>query len=93
MTEKLSIMFWLGYLKRKIYQDENIYKLKYLNNNQLEAWESKLEIKNFFINQAKQVKVDQEQAPVGTSLRKYRLDLNESHEQSLKKAIEAYIQM
>ena len=50
MTEKLSIMFWLGYLKRKIYQDENIYKLKYLNNNQLDAWESKLEIKNFFIN-------------------------------------------
>ena len=80
MTEKLSIMFWLGYLKRKIYQDENIYKLKYLNNSQLDVWESKLEIKNFFINKAKQVKEDQEKAPVGTSLRKFRLDKNQGHD-------------
>ena len=52
-------MFWLGYFIRRIMHEDNLDKLKHINRDQLHSWESNNEIKNYFTNQAKKVKLAQ----------------------------------
>lgn len=46
-------MFWLGYFIRRNMHEENLFKLKKIQENNLKEWEEQCEIKNFFLNQAK----------------------------------------
>ena len=52
-------MFWLGYFIRRIMHEENLEKLKMINMERLKIWESDNEIKNFYINQARKIRLDQ----------------------------------
>lgn len=53
-------MFWLGYFIRRIMHEENLEKLqKHIRVQQNQVWESENEVKHFFINQAKQVRLQQ----------------------------------
>ena len=54
-----STMFWLGYFIRRIMHEENLDRNKSYNFDKLEIWESDNEIKNYFINMARQVRLDQ----------------------------------
>lgn len=53
-----STMFWLGYFIRRIMHEENLEKLKMFNKDCLKIWESDNEIKNYFINQAKKIRIN-----------------------------------
>ena len=51
-------MFWLGYFIRRIMHEENLEKNREFNFDRLKIWESNNEIKNYFINQAKKVRLE-----------------------------------
>jgi hypothetical protein len=51
-------MFWLGYFIRRLMHEENLEKLKFINSDKLNIWEAENEIKNFFINQSKKIRLD-----------------------------------
>ena len=53
-----STMFWLGYFIRRIMHEENLEKNREFNFDRLKIWESNNEIKNYFINQAKKVRLE-----------------------------------
>lgn len=53
-----STMFWLGYFIRRIMHEENLDKNREFNFDRLKLWESNSEIKNYFINQAKKVRLE-----------------------------------
>lgn len=67
IKEQHSIMFWLGYFIRKIMHDDNLERLKQINKDTLPTWENQMEIKHYYINEAKELKSLQERAAQGQS--------------------------
>ena len=39
--------------------EENLEKLKYISSDKIKIWEADNEIKNFFINSAKKIRLDE----------------------------------
>ena len=60
IKEQHSIMFWLGYFIRKIMHDDNLERLKQINKDTLSTWANQMEIKHYYINEAKELKSLQE---------------------------------
>lgn len=81
-----STMFWLGYFIRRIMHEDNLDKLKHINRDQLHSWESNNEIKNYFTNQAKKVKL------AHTKTSSQSQDKSKAESDMLKREIQHYLQ-
>ena len=86
-----STMFWLGYFIRRIMHEDNLDKLKQYNHDQLQKWESDNEVKHYFLNQAKKIRVEAQTYSTEQQMMAYTASKEREEQENLQKEIQHFL--